>query len=55
VTDQPTTTTADANLIAAAPDLLVALRNMLAIYPYIPCGVTRAAEAAIAKAEGGPS
>ena len=40
----------DAALICAAPELLEALRDMLAIWPYMDCNETRAARAAIARA-----
>jgi hypothetical protein len=43
---------ANARLIAAAPDLLAALRGMLKQYPHLESAATFAAEAAIAKAEG---
>lgn len=43
---------ANARLIAAAPELLEALRGMLAVWPYMECNETRSARAAIAKATG---
>ena len=39
-------------LRAERDELLAALRGMLAVWPYSECNQTRAARAAIAKAEG---
>lgn len=50
------TAESDAHLIAAAPDMLAALRAMVALLPHTDDedveGVVQAARAAIAKAEG---
>jgi hypothetical protein len=43
---------ADARLIAAAPDLLYALKAMLKHYDYSPSSAALRAQAAVAKAEG---
>ena len=43
---------ANAHLIAAAPDLLEALKAIVAFNTPLPCGLLEEARAAIAKAEG---
>lgn|SRR4051812_9935535 len=49
----PIKSEADANLIAAAPDLLSALTSVAEMNPVLPTGMIEAVHAAIKKAMGG--